>query len=70
MTPDSINPAQTVNAVLAQHPSAGTVFNDFGIDMCCGGDLSLTDAARREGVELAVLLDALAKATDTAAVPR
>jgi regulator of cell morphogenesis and NO signaling len=70
MTTDIIDASMTVNAVLAQHPTTGAVFNEYGIDMCCGGDLPLDEAATREGVELSVLLDALAKAAGIATATR
>lgn len=54
-----INTAATVNEILAQHPAAVSVFNALGIDACCGGDASLTEAARRDGASLDTLLAAL-----------
>lgn len=54
-----IDPAATVNEILLSCPSAVSVFNEFGIDACCGGDASLTEAARRDGVELESVIDAL-----------
>jgi iron-sulfur cluster repair protein YtfE (RIC family) len=47
-----INTAATVNEILAEHPAAVSVFNALGIDACCGGDASLSEAARRDGASL------------------
>ena len=41
----TIDTTVTVNDVLVQHPEAVSVFNEFGIDACCGGDASLEEAA-------------------------
>jgi len=55
----TLDPAVTVNEILLKYPSAVSVFNDLGIDACCGGDASLEEAARRDGANLARLLAAL-----------
>jgi len=49
----------TVNEMLIQHPATVAVFNAFGIDACCGGDVSIEEAARRDGADPAALLAAL-----------
>lgn len=51
--------ASVVNDVIQSHPATTNVFNEFGIDACCGGAVSIRDAALRDGVDSAVLLDAL-----------
>lgn len=55
----TIDTAATVNEILAKYPAAVSVFIDFGIDCCCGGDVSLPEAARRDGADLAQLVAAL-----------
>jgi regulator of cell morphogenesis and NO signaling len=45
-----------VNEVIRTHPESVAVFNQLGIDACCGGDASLAEAAQRDGVELRLLL--------------
>lgn len=40
----------SVNDLLRDHPSSIVALNALGIDTCCGGDLSLPDAARHAGV--------------------
>ena len=43
----AVDPAVTVNEVLVNYPSTVSVFNQFGIDACCGGAASLDDVVRR-----------------------
>jgi regulator of cell morphogenesis and NO signaling len=63
--PTAIDTKTTVNEVIRMYPESVSVFNQLGIDACCGGDASLAEAARRDGVELGSLLarlDAVAAA--------
>jgi regulator of cell morphogenesis and NO signaling len=62
-----IESAAIVNDVLRRYPSTVGVFNAFGIDACCGGALSLAEAAQRDGADLTALLDALHRAVQEAA---
>jgi regulator of cell morphogenesis and NO signaling len=55
----TIDHSATVNEILVQYPATVSVFNALGIDACCGGDASLDEAARRDGVDVDALLDAL-----------
>ena len=59
MTQQRIDAAWTVNELLHRHPDKVSVLHSFGIDACCGGALSLEEAARRHGVELVAVLRAL-----------
>ena len=52
----AIDTETTVNEVIRTHPESVAVFNQLGIDACCGGDASLAEAAQRDGVELRLLL--------------
>ena len=54
-----IDSRRSVNEVLQCHPATVMVFNDFGVDACCGGASSLADAALAAGVEPVILLEAL-----------
>ena len=54
-----LDPTMTVNEIVATHPQAIAVFNRFGIDSCCGGGVAVEDAARRDGLDPEVVLDAL-----------
>ncbi len=54
-----LDPAWTVNEVLLRFPPSTGVFNAFGVDACCGGANSLTNAAEQAGVAPAALLGTL-----------
>ena len=54
-----ITVASVVNDVIQSHPGTTNVFNEFGIDACCGGAVSVQDAAVRDGADPAALLNAL-----------
>jgi iron-sulfur cluster repair protein YtfE (RIC family) len=65
-TERALDCAWTVNDVITRHPATMTVFNRFGLDICCGATLSVEKAAAEAGVDGEVLCDALR----TAAAPR
>ena len=52
----------SVNTVLARFPSTSSVFNRFGLDTCCGGALSVAEAARAADVDTEALCGALTDA--------
>ncbi|HEY8310765.1 MAG TPA: DUF542 domain-containing protein [Gemmatimonadaceae bacterium] len=56
--------ASIVNDVIQSHPASTVAFNEFGIDACCGGAVSVHDAALRDGADPAALLNALHAITD------
>ena len=66
MTARSFPTALTVNDLLRETPAAVAVLNRLGIDTCCGGSLSLAEAAASVGVPLADLLAALQQPTEAA----
>lgn len=49
----------TVNETIRCCPATARVFNDSGVDSCCGGGATLDAAARDAGVEAGVLLEAI-----------
>jgi regulator of cell morphogenesis and NO signaling len=55
----------SVNETIARFPETTAVFNAHGIDTCCGGSLSVEEAARRAQVDPQRLCAAL----DAAIVP-
>ena len=58
--PGRLDPeATTVHEALRRFPGADEVFQRFGLDCCCGGQLPVATAAERHGVELERLLEAL-----------
>ena len=68
--PETITGASIVNDVLLAHPSTVAVFNAFGVDACCGGDVAVADAAARDGIDAKRLLSALEAAIEAAAATR
>jgi iron-sulfur cluster repair protein YtfE (RIC family) len=48
-----------VNEILVQIPPAVAVFNEYGSDACGGGDATLEEAARRDGVDANALIEML-----------
>ncbi len=55
----SVDQELSVNEVMKRYPATMGIFNRFGIDTCCGGNASVTEAARRDGVDLDSLLEAI-----------
>lgn len=49
----------TVHDVVGRVAGSRAVFDRFGIDTCCGGELPVALAARHHGVDVELLLDAL-----------
>lgn len=56
---DPIDADLTVNEAIRRFPATVAVFNDFGIDACCGGAAPLAEAAVRDGADPVELLDAV-----------
>ena len=54
-----VQPESIVNETLQLYPATTAVFNQFGIDACCGGAASISEAATRDGANPAELLAAL-----------
>lgn len=55
----------SVNVILAIYPPTRSVFNGFGLDTCCGGALSVADAAHAADVDSEALCGALTDAINT-----
>ena len=51
--------AWSVNQTIATFPQTVAVFNQFGIDACCGGAASVVDAAARDAADPGQMLAAL-----------
>lgn len=66
MTAPSRSAALTVNDLLRLTPAAAATLNRLGIDTCCGGSLSLAEAAASVGMPLSELLAALQRPSEAA----
>ena len=67
MTDRIIDPEWSVNATVQRFPSTVAVFNEYGVDACCGGAATLREAALDAGVALDQLVEALETAAATPA---
>jgi iron-sulfur cluster repair protein YtfE (RIC family) len=57
-TTEEIDAEMTVNQAIQRIPGSIGVFNELGIDACCGGAATLAEAGR-ERIPLAELLETL-----------
>lgn len=56
---EKITKTMIVNDAIKQHPKTIGVFNEFHIDSCCGGAVSIEDAAKRDKANLDALMKRL-----------
>lgn len=59
---DKITKSTIVNDAIKLYPNTIGIFKDFHIDSCCGGAVSIEEAAKRDKADLGALLAALNKA--------
>jgi regulator of cell morphogenesis and NO signaling len=59
-----LDPTLTINEIVARYPATIPVFNRFGMDTCCGGGVSVQQAAHRDGIDVETVLTALREAVD------
>ena len=63
---DRLDARVAVNEAIRRFPETVAVFNEFGIDSCCGGAASIAIAAERDGADLDTLLRRLNAAIENA----
>jgi regulator of cell morphogenesis and NO signaling len=56
---DTITRDMVINDVIRLHPATIKVFNEFRVDSCCGGGAPIETTAKRDGVAVEPLVDAL-----------
>lgn len=56
---DGIDEKMVVNDCIKLYPRTIGVFTQFHIDSCCGGAVSIAEAAKRDGARLEELMSAL-----------
>jgi regulator of cell morphogenesis and NO signaling len=59
MAGSAIALADTIDTVVTRVPGALAVLREMGIDTCCGGDLTLAQAAASAGIPAARIVQAL-----------
>lgn len=59
---DKVTKEMIVNDCIRLHPNTIGVFTKFHIDSCCGGAVSIEDAATRDGARLDELMTAINEA--------
>jgi len=57
-----------INDVIKKYPQTIKVFNDYKVDSCCGGGAPIGTTAKRDGIDVEGLLNALNEATGEDAV--
>lgn len=62
MAEEKVTKEIVVNDCIKLYPNTIGVFTRFNIDSCCGGAVSIEDAARRDGADLEALLKELNEA--------
>ena len=58
-----IDPAWTVHELVHARPETAAILRSYGIDTCCGGTRSLTEAAKVAGHDVAALMRELERAS-------
>ena len=55
---------ESIGELVAQNPLRSKVFDEFGLDFCCGGKQTLEEACKKRNVDLKVVLTRLADDTN------
>ena len=64
---ESITCDMVINDVIRKHPETIKVFNEYKVDSCCGGGASIETTAKRDGIDVGPLVNALNVAVRVAA---
>ncbi|MEP6991335.1 MAG: DUF542 domain-containing protein [bacterium] len=59
-----LDTTMTINEIVARFAETIPVFNRFGMDTCCGGGVTVDEAARRDGIEVGAVWAALHEAIE------
>ena len=59
---ETITRNMVINEVIRKHPQTIRVFNEYKVDSCCGGGAPIETTAKRDGVDVEKLLQALNEA--------
>ncbi|MCC6487655.1 MAG: iron-sulfur cluster repair di-iron protein [Candidatus Hydrogenedentes bacterium] len=55
----TISPEVTIGELVAERPSRSRIFEQLGIDYCCGGKKPLSEACAKKGLDPAMILERL-----------
>lgn len=55
----TLSPSLTLRELVETRPATRAILVEYGMDACCGGDLTIERAAQAHGVELEVLMEQL-----------
>lgn len=55
----SFNGSETIGQIVTAFPGSSNLFQEHGIDFCCGGGRSLTSALRQKNIEEAAFIEKL-----------
>ena len=55
LTQPMLDCTATVPDLIHRHPATRAVFQAHGVDTCCGGGVSVEEAARRDGLDATAL---------------
>lgn len=55
----------SINEIIRRVPASISVLNAYGIDTCCGGEISLAESAKEIGVSPEDILRAITAASGT-----
>jgi len=64
--PVSLSPESTIGSLVAAKPSRSRIFEQLGIDYCCGGKIPLSEACQKKGLDTSTVVKMLV-AMDSAA---
>lgn len=56
---ETITGTMVINDVIKKYPQTMKIFNDYKVDSCCGGGASIETTAKKDGVDVERLLEAL-----------
>jgi iron-sulfur cluster repair protein YtfE (RIC family) len=59
-----LDPALTINEIVAAHPATIPVFDRFGFDTGCGGGVRVDEVAKRDGIEVGAMTGMPRRMTD------
>ncbi|MBS0465810.1 MAG: iron-sulfur cluster repair protein YtfE [Proteobacteria bacterium] len=67
--PSTLDPNQAIGQIAVQLPGATAVFRRLKLDFCCGGQVSLRQAAGEKGLDVQAVVDELSALQHPSALP-